>query len=73
LTQVILPEQNEKDLVEIPSRVRLAVKIRLVKSMDEVLAIALRPAKAKPKRSSAAKRGSSSQRDTGVAGTPGPG
>jgi ATP-dependent Lon protease len=73
LTQVILPEQNEKDLVEIPSRVRSAVKIRLVKSMDEVLAIALRPAKAKPKRSSAAKRGSSSQRDTGVAGTPGPG
>jgi ATP-dependent Lon protease len=43
LTTVILPERNRKDLVEIPKDVRREMKLALVKHMDQVLALALRP------------------------------
>jgi ATP-dependent Lon protease len=44
LGTVILPDQNLKDLIDIPSRARTALDLRMVRHMDEVLQIALRPA-----------------------------
>src|ERR1051325_6911129 len=38
---IILPKENEKDLVEVPEEVRNALCIHLVEGIDEVLAIAL--------------------------------
>lgn len=43
LKTVLLPTKNEKDLVEIPKKVREDVKIVLVHHMDEVLLYALLP------------------------------
>lgn len=50
LKTVILPAENEKDLMDVPEKVRQQLDIRLVKHMDEVLEIALHPAPPKPKR-----------------------
>jgi len=41
---VLLPKRNEKDLVDIPDDVREALDLRLVESLDQVLAEALEPA-----------------------------
>jgi len=41
LKTILLPEKNEKDLVEVPKKVRDDLKIRFVKHMDEVIKIAL--------------------------------
>jgi ATP-dependent Lon protease len=41
---VILPKENEKDLVEIPAAVRRKLRFVLVEHMDDVLAAALLPA-----------------------------
>ena len=41
LTEVILPERNEPDLDEVPAEVRQHMRFLPVKSVDEVLAIAL--------------------------------
>jgi ATP-dependent Lon protease len=38
---IILPKDNEKDLVEVPEEVRNALCVHLVEGIDEVLAIAL--------------------------------
>jgi ATP-dependent Lon protease len=43
LTDVILPERNEPDLDEVPSEVREHMRFHPVKSVDEVLALALEP------------------------------
>jgi ATP-dependent Lon protease len=40
LTTVILPRKNEKDLSEIPAKIRDDVQVKLVDTMDEVLPIA---------------------------------
>ncbi len=40
LTKVIIPDQNEKDLVEIPPEIRKTMTFYPVKDMDEVVAIA---------------------------------
>ncbi len=40
---LIMPRQNEKDLKEIPAKVKNALKIVMVEHMDEVLKEALRP------------------------------
>jgi ATP-dependent Lon protease len=40
---VLLPRRNQKDLVEIPEEVREKVEIRLLETIDEVLAAALEP------------------------------
>lgn len=45
LTTVILPAKNDKDLDDIPGKARRAVAIRFVRHMDEVLEIALAPAR----------------------------
>ena len=39
--EIILPKDNEKDLAEIPEIIRKQMKFHLVRSMDEVLKIAL--------------------------------
>jgi ATP-dependent Lon protease len=41
---VILPAENEPDLVEIPSNIRKRLTFKFVTTMDEVLAEALLPA-----------------------------
>jgi ATP-dependent Lon protease len=38
---VILPQDNEKDLAEVPENLRNAMKLRFVETMDQVLAVAL--------------------------------
>ena len=43
LTTVILPERNEPDLDDVPSDVREHMQFHPVKSVDEVLALALEP------------------------------
>jgi ATP-dependent Lon protease len=43
LTTVILPERNEPDLDEVPQDVRAQMQFHPVKSVDEVLALALEP------------------------------
>ena len=49
LKTVIIPEENKKDLVDVPKKARDDLDIRLVKHMDEVLGIALGPAPPKEK------------------------
>jgi ATP-dependent Lon protease len=41
ITQIILPQENEKDLEDIPQEIREAMRVHLVTSMDQVLEIAL--------------------------------
>ncbi|MCS7266354.1 MAG: endopeptidase La, partial [Armatimonadetes bacterium] len=43
ITEIVLPAQNEKDLVEIPENFRNALNFHFVENMDEVLEIALLP------------------------------
>ncbi|MFH1928348.1 MAG: endopeptidase La [Chloroflexota bacterium] len=44
LKTMILPKKNQKDLVDIPSKVRRRLEFVFVKNMDEVLPVALKPA-----------------------------
>ena len=41
IKEVILPKANEKDLPDVPSNVRDALKLHFVETMDDVLALAL--------------------------------
>jgi len=41
LFEVILPSDNEKDLAEVPDNLRSVMKLHFVKTMDEVLSLAL--------------------------------
>jgi ATP-dependent Lon protease len=41
LFEVILPQENEKDLAEVPENLRNAMKLHFVDTMDQVLALAL--------------------------------
>ncbi len=41
IRSVILPAENEKDLVEIPAKIRNAVKVLFVRHMDEVIGAAI--------------------------------
>jgi ATP-dependent Lon protease len=43
LTEVIVPERNEPDLDDVPSEVRDQMTFHIVRSVDEVLALALEP------------------------------
>jgi ATP-dependent Lon protease len=42
IKQVIIPKDNEKDLTDIPKKVREDIKITVVESVDEVLKLALK-------------------------------
>jgi ATP-dependent Lon protease len=50
LKNVIIPEKNLKDLVDIPKQVQEDVQIIPVENMDQVLELALYPPRAKPAR-----------------------
>ncbi len=52
LKTVILPKRNEKDMVEIPNKVKRDLEFIFVERMDEVLAAALLPADKKRKKRS---------------------
>jgi ATP-dependent Lon protease len=41
VTTVLVPKENEKDLVELPAQIKKALEIQLVEHMDEVLRAAL--------------------------------
>src|SRR6266436_783754 len=41
LFEVILPQENEKDVAEVPENLRSAMKLHFVDNMDQVLAVAL--------------------------------
>ncbi|HEX2164616.1 MAG TPA: endopeptidase La [Thermoanaerobaculia bacterium] len=41
ITELILPQENEKDLEEIPEEIRAVLEVHLIDSMDEVLRLAL--------------------------------
>src|SRR5712671_641910 len=41
LFEVILPQDNEKDVAEVPENLRTAMKLHFVENMDQVLAVAL--------------------------------
>ena len=43
LTEVIVPERNEADLEDVPSEVRSQMQFHIVRSVDQVLALALEP------------------------------
>ena len=43
LTEVIVPERNEPDLDDVPKEVRSQMTIHIVRSVDQVLALALEP------------------------------
>ena len=51
MATVVLPKDNEKDLVEIPASVRAKLKLITAQTVDEVLAVALEPRPGKPKTS----------------------
>jgi ATP-dependent Lon protease len=42
VSDVIIPHGNARDIEELPEEVRASVRFHLVKTMDQVLAIALR-------------------------------
>jgi ATP-dependent Lon protease len=44
ITTILLPKDNEKDLIEIPEEVREVLDINLVETIDEVLSLALEDA-----------------------------
>jgi len=50
LKTVILPKRNEKDMVEIPNKVKRDLEFVFVEQMEEVLEVALQPAPAQGKR-----------------------
>ena len=43
LTDVIVPERNEPDLDDVPAEVRRQMTFHIVRSVDQVLAVALEP------------------------------
>ncbi|UCH19625.1 MAG: endopeptidase La [Deltaproteobacteria bacterium] len=57
IKRIIIPEKNKKDLAEIPANLKRKIKFIPVKSMDEVLSIALdnSVAKGKPRRTKTTK------------------
>jgi len=42
IKEVIIPKENEKDLIDIPKKVREDIKITVVENVDEVLKVALK-------------------------------
>jgi len=41
LFEIILPQDNEKDVAEVPENLRSTMKLHFVDTMDQVLAVAL--------------------------------
>jgi ATP-dependent Lon protease len=55
IREVILPRKNGPDLVEVPAAVRTKLRVHLVATLDEVLALVLGPPPPKPEKRSARK------------------
>ena len=53
IKRILLPFQNEPDLEEVPEEVRKSMKFVMVRTIDEVLEHALRPARPRPRKKSA--------------------
>ncbi|MCU7848525.1 MAG: endopeptidase La [Candidatus Thiodiazotropha sp. (ex Lucinoma kastoroae)] len=75
IATVIIPEENERDLVDIPKNIKQNLDIRPVRWIDEVLQIALKevphPKDAKPTTATPRKRGEKSDtEETKKRGTP---
>ncbi len=43
IRRILLPERNEKDVVDVPEEIRNEIEIVYAKSVDDVLAAALEP------------------------------
>ncbi len=56
IKEVILPQKNAKDLVDIPKKVRQEIKIILVDHMDQVLDVALHTERAEKEKTRATRR-----------------
>ncbi len=56
MQSVILPEVNEKDLIELPAAAKRALEFHFVSHMDQVLEVALRPPAASSRRKKPAKK-----------------
>jgi len=56
ITQIIIPEKNEKDLLDISKKVRKQINIVLVRHVDQVLEAVLFPVEEKAKRSRQTKK-----------------
>jgi len=54
LTEVILPQRNEKDLDDVPQSVREAMTFHLASRVEEVLKYALEPASTSKSKTAAA-------------------
>lgn len=50
ITTILIPEENEKDLVEIPEELRKKIQFHAVKDMDQVIKLAIGPLKKKGKK-----------------------
>lgn len=48
VTTVLIPKENEKDLIEVPDEVKSALDVQLVETLDEALALALEEATSAP-------------------------
>jgi ATP-dependent Lon protease len=46
LRMVLIPHRNERDLEDVPSEIRKDLDVRLIRRMDEILALVLEPARA---------------------------
>jgi len=44
ITNVLIPKDNEKDLQDVPEEVRSELRVQLVETIDEVIALALEEA-----------------------------
>ncbi len=44
ISTILLPKDNEKDLIEVPEEVRAVIDVHLIETIDEVLALALEDA-----------------------------
>ncbi len=73
VTTVLFPDQNKKDLEDIPKLIRSAVKLVAVKHLSEVLQLALAPAVGrKPSAAWSSPRAKSGGREPGRGYTPPP-
>jgi ATP-dependent Lon protease len=67
LSTIILPKDNQKDLVKISRQELNNLDIRLVDSMDEVLDIALKPSQDSPTKSTRKQKKKESRKTSNVA------
>src|SRR5215217_6470940 len=63
IKQVIVPKRNEKDMPDVPDEVRQTLKFHFVENIDDVLRVALGPAKPAPRTRPAAEANGKSSRN----------